>query len=186
MLFTFFFILILKMHLFLKISNILAYVVFLHATIHNTVDFTDDGLIRHKETYITPCKYIHLWLALRVFNRRKASWVSDIWVIIHLLLGGFTIYQWFEPAHKATTYGVGWYFVLSAILSYVWLTLLVRLWYRLGMILLTKYFMLDIRIHYHWNHFQPSDCLCCFSHLLLVDVYYVHKISIRLTILCYR
>lgn len=36
-----------------------------------------------------------------------AFWVSYVWTLIHILLGGFVVYQWFEPAHDAAIHGVG-------------------------------------------------------------------------------
>lgn len=57
---------------------------------------------------------------------RIAYWIESVWTLIHLLLGGFVIYQWFEPAHEAAIHGVGWHFVLSVLLSSAWLALLVK------------------------------------------------------------
>jgi hypothetical protein len=49
--------------------------------------------------------------------------VFYVWSVIHFLLGGFVIYQWFEPAHEVAVHGVGWHFVISSVLNAVWLSL---------------------------------------------------------------
>lgn len=56
----------------------------------------------------------------------KAYWIEYVWTLIHILLGGFVIYQWFDQAHEAAIHGVGWHFVISVLLSSAWLALLVR------------------------------------------------------------
>ncbi|CEG84140.1 hypothetical protein RMATCC62417_17985 [Rhizopus microsporus] len=63
-----------------------------------------------------------------------AYWIAYIWSLIHFLLFGFIIYQWFEPAHEAAIHGVGWHFVISVILSSIWLGLLKSGHYIIGFI----------------------------------------------------
>ncbi|ORZ17786.1 hypothetical protein BCR42DRAFT_373164 [Absidia repens] len=53
-----------------------------------------------------------------------APWVFTVWTLIYLLLGGFVIYQWFDQAHESALHGVGWHFILSAILNTLWFSLL--------------------------------------------------------------
>lgn len=64
-------------------------------------------------------------LSYRILITHLAHWIEYVWTLIHFLLGGFVIYQWFEPAHEAAIHGVGWHFVVSVLLSSAWLTLLV-------------------------------------------------------------
>ncbi|KAI9029983.1 hypothetical protein CLU79DRAFT_733560 [Phycomyces nitens] len=97
-----------KLHIFQRVANVLVYLFFLSATVYSVVAPPPDDEVAHEGlTYITP-----------------SFWVSSIWTIIHFLLGGFVIYQWFEPAHAAALHGVGWHFVISVLLSAGWLALL--------------------------------------------------------------
>lgn len=56
-----------------------------------------------------------------------ATWVFLLWSLIHLLLAGFVIYQWSEAANEAAMQGVGWQFIISALLNSLWFALLVKL-----------------------------------------------------------
>jgi hypothetical protein len=96
-----------RLHLLLKISNVLVYLFFLSATIWSVVGPgpDEDTLSKHK-TYITP-----------------AYWVSYVWSLIHFLLGGYIITQWFDAAEESVVYGVGWHFVISTLLNASWLYL---------------------------------------------------------------
>jgi hypothetical protein len=96
-----------RLHLVLKVSNVIVYLWFLSATVYNVVgpDPSDEIAQKHL-TYITP-----------------AVWVNYAWTAVHTLLGGFIIYQWFEPAHEGTVHGVGWHFVISTILNSIWFSL---------------------------------------------------------------
>jgi len=96
-----------NLHIFLKVVNVLTYLFFLSATIYSTVgpepiDTTD---LNHY-SYLSPSPCI--------------QWV---WTLVHFLLGGFVIYQWFEPAHEGAIRGVGWHFVIPTLLNSVWLAL---------------------------------------------------------------
>ncbi|CAO3639463.1 unnamed protein product [Cunninghamella blakesleeana] len=95
-----------KLHIFQKISNVIVYLAFLSATVYTVVSPKEGG-INEGHTYITP-----------------SFWISYIWTLIHLLLGGYIIYQWFEAAHEVAIHGVGWHFVISVLLSSAWLGLL--------------------------------------------------------------
>ncbi|RUP51594.1 hypothetical protein BC936DRAFT_147214 [Jimgerdemannia flammicorona] len=95
-------------HILLKVSNVIVYLWFLSATVYSTVGPNPDGdVIKSHLTYITP-----------------AHWINLAWTAVHFLLGGFVIYQWFEPAHDGTVHGVGWHFVISTLLNTLWF----RLW----------------------------------------------------------
>ncbi|KAJ2961888.1 hypothetical protein NQZ79_g2889 [Umbelopsis isabellina] len=96
-----------RLHIFQKVANVVVYLFFLGATVYSVAGpKPDPKIILQYETYITP-----------------AAWVFYIWSLIHLLLGGFVIYQWFEPAHEVAVHGVGWHFVISTVLNAVWLSL---------------------------------------------------------------
>jgi hypothetical protein len=96
-----------RLHLILKVSNVIVYLWFLSATVYSVFgpDPSKDVTRQHL-TYITP-----------------AYWVNYAWSAVHTLLGGFIIYQWFEPASDGTVHGVGWHFVISTILNSIWFSL---------------------------------------------------------------
>lgn len=96
-----------RYHILLKVSNILVYLFFLSATIYSTVGPKPSPDIEKEHlTYIS-----------------AAPWVLYAWSAVHFLLGGFIIYQWFEPAHDGVVHGVGWHFVISTILNTIWFSL---------------------------------------------------------------
>lgn len=120
-----------KFHIFHKVVNVLVYLFFLSSTVYSVVGpAPDDTPVDDGQTYITPCKSVKhsFWLheALISFFH-EAFWIEYLWTLIHILLGGFVIYQWFEDAHEAALHGVGWHFVISVILSAIWLALIVSL-----------------------------------------------------------
>ncbi|KAI9256212.1 hypothetical protein BY458DRAFT_492643 [Sporodiniella umbellata] len=93
-------------HIFQKVANVIVYFFFLFGTVYTVVG-PSEGPAGEGHTYITP-----------------SFWISYVWSLIHALLGGFVIYQFFEPAHEAAIHGVGWHFVASVLLSSAWLGLL--------------------------------------------------------------
>ncbi|CAO3632021.1 unnamed protein product [Cunninghamella echinulata] len=95
-----------RLHIFQKVANVIVYLFFLSATVYSIVS-PKDGTVSDGHTYITP-----------------SFWISYIWTLIHILLGGFVIYQWFDAAHEAAIHGVGWHFVISILLNSAWLGLL--------------------------------------------------------------
>ncbi|KAI8342950.1 hypothetical protein BC941DRAFT_492173 [Chlamydoabsidia padenii] len=95
-------------HTLQKLINILVYAFLITATVlsfsgKNTLADIFDTF----ETYFDP-----------------APWVFTVWTVIYFLLGGFIIYQWFDQAHESALHGVGWHFVISAILNTLWFSLL--------------------------------------------------------------
>jgi len=89
----------------LKIINVIVYFLFLGSNIY-TVAAPSEIYYKGKETYITP-----------------APWAFLIWTLIHLLLLGTVIYQWF-PAGKATIIdGIAWRFPLLGILNAIYVNL---------------------------------------------------------------
>ncbi|KAF7722589.1 hypothetical protein EC973_002942 [Apophysomyces ossiformis] len=107
-----------KLHIVQKLANVLVYLFFLSATVYTIVGPApnEDGSTEG-QTYITP-----------------SYWIEYVWTLIHSLLLGFIVYQWFEPAHEAAIHGVGWHFVISVLLSSSWLALLKSGHYIIGFI----------------------------------------------------
>jgi len=96
-----------SLHIFLKVVNVLVYLFFLSTTIYLTVGPEPGDDVKNSHlTYITP-----------------AAWISYVWTAVHVLLGGFVIYQWFEPASDLVVRGVGWHFVIPTLLNAVWFAL---------------------------------------------------------------
>ncbi|KAF8160930.1 hypothetical protein B0H34DRAFT_358086 [Crassisporium funariophilum] len=89
----------------LKIVNILVYFVFLGSNIY-TVASPSSIYYYGKETYITP-----------------APWAFLIWSLIHILLLGTVIYQFFPAGKKVIIDGISWRFPLLAILNAIYVNL---------------------------------------------------------------
>ncbi|KAF8331924.1 uncharacterized protein EI90DRAFT_2919376 [Cantharellus anzutake] len=93
-------------NIILKVVNIVAYLLLAGSNIYNVAG---PGYSSGKETYVTP-----------------ASWVFYIWWLIHLLLFGFIIYQFYPAGKKTIIDGISWRFsfllVLNAIYVNTWAT----------------------------------------------------------------
>ncbi|KAF9998581.1 hypothetical protein BGZ80_006747, partial [Entomortierella chlamydospora] len=89
-----------------KIANIIVYVTLLSGNLYSTFGGdkeTDSPYDSKYKSYITPASFTFL-----------------IWTLIHFLLGGMVIFQWFTPkVHEA----VGWHFVSASIFNAIWLAL---------------------------------------------------------------
>jgi len=89
-----------------KVANILVYVTLLSGNLYSTFggDQNQDSPYDSKHrSYITP-----------------ASFTFYIWTLIHFLLGGMVIYQWFtDKIHQA----VGSHFVTASVFNALWLGL---------------------------------------------------------------
>jgi len=90
----------------LKIVNVTVYLLFLGSNLY-TVAAPSDIYYTGKDTYITP-----------------APWAFLIWSLIHLLLLGTIIYQFFPNGKQVIIDGVSWRFPLLALLN----TIYVNLW----------------------------------------------------------
>ncbi|PFH52042.1 hypothetical protein AMATHDRAFT_57758 [Amanita thiersii Skay4041] len=86
----------------LKIVNVIVYFLFLGSNIY-TVAGPSDVYYTGKETYITP-----------------APWAFLIWSLIHLLLLGTIIYQFFPTGQKVIVDGVSWRFPLLGLLNAIY------------------------------------------------------------------
>jgi len=94
--------------IFLKIVNIVVFVVFLGSNIY-TVAGPDHVYGSSKETYLTP-----------------SSWTFSIWSLIHLLLLGLLFFQFTDAGKKIVIDGIGWRLPLIAVLNAVY----VNVWAR--------------------------------------------------------
>jgi len=92
----------------IKISNLLVYVFLLGANVYSGLgpDNKDSPYHDTHPTYISP-----------------APFVFGVWGIIHFLLGGFVIYQFFGSAEDLIVEGVNWHFVGITLLNTLWLAL---------------------------------------------------------------
>ncbi|KAF9386128.1 hypothetical protein BGX21_000878, partial [Mortierella sp. AD011] len=90
-----------------KIANIIVYVTLLSGNLYSTFGGdkeTDSPYDSKYKSYITPASFTFL-----------------IWTLIHFLLGGMVIFQWFTTkVHEA----VGWHFVSASIFNAFWFSFL--------------------------------------------------------------
>ncbi|KAK3807594.1 MAG: hypothetical protein J3Q66DRAFT_444709 [Benniella sp.] len=87
-------------HPFAKIANVIVYLTLLSGTLYSTFA---GGASPDHESYISP-----------------APFTFYIWTIIHFLLGGMIVYQWFtDKVYDA----VRWHFVTASIFNAIWLAL---------------------------------------------------------------
>ncbi|KAG0045487.1 hypothetical protein BGZ83_009325 [Gryganskiella cystojenkinii] len=89
-----------------KVANILVYALLLSGNLYSTFggDKNSDSPYDSKhKSYITP-----------------ASFTFYVWSLIHLLLLGLIVFQWFtDKVHQA----VGWHFVAASVFNAIWLAL---------------------------------------------------------------
>jgi hypothetical protein len=89
----------------LKVVNVLVYFALLGSNIY-TVTGSTSIYYGAKETYITP-----------------APWAFLIWTVIHLLLLGTIIYQFFPAGKHTIVDGISWRFALLGILNAIYVNL---------------------------------------------------------------
>ncbi|TFY74567.1 hypothetical protein EWM64_g9446 [Hericium alpestre] len=89
----------------LKIVNVISYILFLGSNIY-TVAAPNDIYYTGKETYMTP-----------------APWAFLIWSLIHILLLGTIIYQFFPAGKVVIIDGISWRFPLLGILNAIYVNL---------------------------------------------------------------
>jgi len=100
--------------IFLKITNVIVYFAFLGSNIY-TVTAPSSIYYGGRETYITP-----------------APWAFLIWTLIHVLLLGTVIYQFFPQGKAVIVDAVAWRFPLLAILNAIYINLWATERYVLG------------------------------------------------------
>jgi len=87
-----------------------------------------------------------------------APWAFAIWGLIHFLLGGFVIYQFFSSANDAVGYGVGYQFIFAQLLNSFWLSLWSRGHYFLSWIVVLFISSSISYIYYRLrNHYQAES-----------------------------
>ncbi|KAF9924995.1 hypothetical protein FBU30_005159 [Linnemannia zychae] len=89
-----------------KVCNILVYVTLLSGNLYSAINGSEDQdspYDSRNKSYITPASFTFL-----------------IWTLIHFLLGGMVVYQWFnDKIYQA----VGWHFVIASVFNALWLAL---------------------------------------------------------------
>jgi len=100
----------------LKGVNILTYFLFLGSNIYNIAS-PDSIYFSGKDTYVTP-----------------ASWAFLIWTVIHVLLLGTIVYQFFPQGKRVVVDGISWRFPLLGILNAAYLELWARHHYILAFV----------------------------------------------------
>jgi len=95
----------------LKVVNVIVYIFFLGSNIY-AVAGPEGAYHSSKETYLTPAPYAFL-----------------IWSLIHLLLLGTIVYQFFPHGKRVIIDGISWRFPLLAILNAVYVSVWARGWY---------------------------------------------------------
>ncbi|CAG8564031.1 27490_t:CDS:2 [Racocetra persica] len=94
--------------LLIKILNVLAYIFLLSANIYSVFEGNKSNSPYHEahKTYISP-----------------APFVFGVWGLIHFLLGGFVIYQFFPGENEVVVEGINWHFIGISLLNALWLAL---------------------------------------------------------------
>ncbi|RIB12351.1 hypothetical protein C2G38_31944 [Gigaspora rosea] len=101
--------------IFLKTSNLLSYILVLVVNSYLEVvkkgPSNDEGNdFKGNSTHDAPFTHI-----------LPATYTFGIWGLIYALLGGFVIYQWFEPADTAAISGIKFYLILANLGNIAWL-----------------------------------------------------------------
>jgi hypothetical protein len=90
-----------------KIATLLVYFFLLSANVYSVYGpESGSPYVDSKKTYITP-----------------APFVFFVWGVIHFLLAGFVIYQFFSQATETVVDGISWHFVFISIWNTIWLAL---------------------------------------------------------------
>ncbi|CDO77703.1 hypothetical protein BN946_scf184969.g54 [Trametes cinnabarina] len=102
--------------LLLKIVNVIVYFLFLGSNVY-TVAGPTDIYYTGKDTYVTP-----------------APWAFLIWSLIHLLLLGTIIYQFFDGGKQVIIDGISWRLPLLAVLNAIYVNVWARHYYIVAFI----------------------------------------------------
>jgi hypothetical protein len=135
--------------LFHKIINVLVYFFFLGSNIY-TVAAPGNVYGSARETYVMP-----------------APWVFLIWSLIHLLLLGTIVYQFFPLGKQVIIDGISWRFALLGILNAVYVSLWARHYYVLAFIFALFVSSAVTHIYYSIKKHHVASSLCeeLFVHL---------------------
>ncbi|EIN12098.1 hypothetical protein PUNSTDRAFT_99515 [Punctularia strigosozonata HHB-11173 SS5] len=124
----------------LKIVNVIVYLLFLGSNVY-TIAGPSAPYSNVKETYITP-----------------APWAFLIWSLIHLLLLGTVIYQFFAPGKQVIIDGISWRLPLLAVLNAIYVNLWSTNHYVLAFIL--ALFVSSTTTHIYYivkKYHEPSN-----------------------------
>jgi hypothetical protein len=133
----------------LKIINIIVYFVFLGSNIY-TIASPSSIYYYGKETYITP-----------------APWAFLIWSLIHILLLGTVVYQFFPAGKKTIIDGISWRFPLLGILNAIYVNLWSTNHYVIAFIFALFVSSTVTHIYYVVKKFHVAESYCdeLFIHL---------------------
>ncbi|KAI0310762.1 hypothetical protein OF83DRAFT_1153853 [Amylostereum chailletii] len=126
--------------LLLKVVNVLVYLLFLGSNIY-TVAAPNDIYYTGKETYLTP-----------------APWAFLIWTLIHLLLLGTVIYQFFPNGKRVIVDGISWRLPLLGVLNAIYVNLWAAHYYISAFIL--ALFVSSAVTHIYYvvkKHHEPAN-----------------------------
>jgi len=106
-----------RYHIFLKAANIVAFilVIVVGSTVHMAPQKPDEP-VDNSTSICMGCNY-----TVPETYLSPAPYTFGIWGLIHTLLLGFVIYQWFDAADVATVEGIQYYYVIASLLSVGWL-----------------------------------------------------------------
>jgi hypothetical protein len=132
----------------LKIINVVVYLLFLGSNVY-TVAAPSGIYFSGKETYLTP-----------------APWAFLIWSLIHILLLGTVIYQFFPSGQRVIIDGVSWRFPLLAVLNAIYVNLWASHQYAIAFVM--ALFVSSTVTHIYYivkKHHSPQS---------LVDELFIH------------
>lgn len=111
--------------IFLKVVNVIVYFLFLGSNIYSIAG-PEDVYRSGKETYFTPAPY-----------------AFAIWSLIHLLLLGTIVYQFFPSGKRVVIDGISWRLPLLAVLNAIYVNVWARGHYVVGELRSLSYLMLS-------------------------------------------
>jgi len=142
-----------RYQIFLKAANVVAFilVIAVNSMVHVNAPQKPDEPINNSTSM--GCNY-----TLPETHLSPAPYTFGIWGLIHALLLGFVIYQWFDAADIATVEGIQYYYVLASILSISWLLI----WSKKSLVLLDAFilaavFAVTFRAYDNISTFYPPN-----------------------------
>lgn len=113
--------------------NVIVYFLFLGSNVY-TVAGPTDIYYTGKDTYVTPAPWAFLiWYATIGALHRLGADASDTRSLIHLLLLGTIIYQFFDGGKQVIIDGISWRLPLLAVLNAIYVNVWARHYYVVGM-----------------------------------------------------
>jgi len=127
--------------IFLKIINVVVYFLFLGSNIYSVAG-PEDVYRSGKETYFTPAPY-----------------AFAIWSLIHLLLLGAVVYQFFPHGKRVIIDGISWRFPLLAVLNAIYVNVWARGHYVVAFIFALLVSSAVTHIYYLVRRYHASESL---------------------------